>query len=89
MTGAMRFRSMLNRPACWSAITRGSFDRARRSRQPAQDRLAAINERLASLGTQFGQNVLADEKSFVMVLEESDLVGLTGVCTGGCACRRR
>jgi peptidyl-dipeptidase Dcp len=42
----------------------------------AQDRLAAINERLASLGTQFGQNVLSDEKSFVMVLEESDLGGL-------------
>jgi peptidyl-dipeptidase Dcp len=42
----------------------------------AQDRLAAINERLASLGTQFGQNVLADEKSFAMVLEEGDLAGL-------------
>ena len=44
--------------------------------QSAQDRLAAINERLASLGTQFGQNVLADEKSFAMVLEEGDLAGL-------------
>jgi peptidyl-dipeptidase Dcp len=44
--------------------------------KPAQDRLAAINERLASLGTQFGQNVLSDEKSFVMVLEQSDLAGL-------------
>jgi peptidyl-dipeptidase Dcp len=44
--------------------------------KPAQDRLAAINERLASLGTQFGQNVLSDEKSFVMVLEEGDLAGL-------------
>ena len=44
--------------------------------RPAQDRLAAVNERLASLGTQFGQNVLADEKSFTMVLEEGDLVGL-------------
>ena len=42
----------------------------------AQDRLAAINERLASLGTQFSQNVLSDEKSFVMLLEESDLAGL-------------
>jgi len=42
----------------------------------AQDRLAAINERLASLGTQFGQNVLADEKSFALVLDESDLAGL-------------
>jgi len=42
----------------------------------AQDRLAAINERLASLGTQFGQNVLADENSFAMVLDEGDLAGL-------------
>jgi len=44
--------------------------------KPAQDRLAAINERLASLGTQFAQNVLADEKSFAMILEEDDLAGL-------------
>jgi peptidyl-dipeptidase Dcp len=43
---------------------------------PAQERLAAINERLASLGTQFGQNVLADEKSFAMILDEADLAGL-------------
>ena len=44
--------------------------------KPAQDRLAAINERLASLGTQFAQNVLADEKSFTMILDEGDLAGL-------------
>ena len=44
--------------------------------KPAQERLAAINERLASLGTHFGQNVLADEKSFVMLLDEGDLAGL-------------
>ena len=44
--------------------------------KPAQDRLAAINERLASLGTQFGQNVLADEKSYALVLDEADLDGL-------------
>ena len=43
---------------------------------PGQDRLAAINERLASLGTQFGQNVLADEKSYALLLEEGDLAGL-------------
>jgi peptidyl-dipeptidase Dcp len=42
----------------------------------AQDKLAKINERLASLGTQFGQNVLADEKSYALVLEEGDLAGL-------------
>jgi peptidyl-dipeptidase Dcp len=44
--------------------------------KPAQDKLAAINERLASLGTQFGQNVLADEKAYALVLEEGDLTGL-------------
>ena len=39
--------------------------------------LAAITERLASLGTQFSQNVLADEKSYQLVLEgEADLEGL-------------
>ena len=42
----------------------------------AQDRLAAINERLASLGTQFSQNVLADEKAYALILEEGDLAGL-------------
>ena len=30
----------------------------------------------ASLGTQFGQNVLADEKSYALLLDESDLGGL-------------
>jgi peptidyl-dipeptidase Dcp len=42
----------------------------------SQDRLATINERLASLGTQFGQNVLADEKAYALVLAEDDLAGL-------------
>ena len=44
--------------------------------KPAQERLATINERLASLGTQFGQNVLADEKAYALLLEEGDLDGL-------------
>ena len=40
-------------------------------------RLAAINERLAAIGTQFGQNVLADESSWKLVLETpDDLAGL-------------
>lgn len=40
-------------------------------------RLAEINERLATLSTLFAQNVLADEKSFKLVLEsEDDLAGL-------------
>jgi peptidyl-dipeptidase Dcp len=42
-------------------------------------RLAEIAERLASLGTQFSQNVLADEKAYALVLEgEADLAGLPG-----------
>jgi peptidyl-dipeptidase Dcp len=44
--------------------------------KPAQDRLAGIHEELASLGTQFGQNVLADEKAYALMLEEGDLAGL-------------
>ena len=41
-------------------------------------RVAAIGERLASLGTAFSQNVLADEQSYAMVLEtEDDLAGLS------------
>ncbi len=40
-------------------------------------RLAAISEQLAVLGTQFSQNVLADEKDFTLVLEAgADLAGL-------------
>jgi peptidyl-dipeptidase Dcp len=40
-------------------------------------RLAEIAERLALLGTQFGQNVLADEKAYALVLDgEADLAGL-------------
>ena len=39
-------------------------------------RLAEIGERLATLGATFGQNVLADEKDFLLVLEQpEDLVG--------------
>ena len=42
-----------------------------------QARLAEINERLASLGTTFAQNVLADESDYALVLEtEDDLAGL-------------
>ena len=42
-----------------------------------KQKLAAITERLASLGTAFSQNVLADEQSYMMVLNgEADLAGL-------------
>ncbi|HEY0106591.1 MAG TPA: M3 family metallopeptidase [Rhizomicrobium sp.] len=42
----------------------------------ARARLAAIVEELASLGTAFGQNVLADEQSFVLPLNEADMAGV-------------
>jgi peptidyl-dipeptidase Dcp len=45
---------------------------------PDKARVAAIGERLASLGTAFSQNVLADEQSYALVLEtEDDLAGLS------------
>ena len=48
----------------------------------AKQRLKEIGERLASLGTAFGQNVLADEQSYVMPLGESDLAGLPDFVRG-------
>ncbi len=43
----------------------------------AKTRVAEINERLATLATQFSQNVLKDEQSWRLVLEgERDLAGL-------------
>jgi peptidyl-dipeptidase Dcp len=44
--------------------------------QGTKARLAAISERLATLGTTFGQNVLADEKGWTLVLGNEDLDGL-------------
>ncbi|MGQ4274495.1 M3 family metallopeptidase [Terrihabitans sp. B22-R8] len=40
-------------------------------------RLAEINERLASLSTAFGQNVLADERAWILQLTADDLDGLS------------
>jgi peptidyl-dipeptidase Dcp len=39
-------------------------------------RYAAVTERLASLGTEFAQNVLADEQDIVIALGESEVAGL-------------
>jgi peptidyl-dipeptidase Dcp len=44
----------------------------------ARDRLAAVKERLAVLGTQFTQNLLADERAWYMDLSDDDLAGLPG-----------
>ena len=48
-------------------------------------RLAAINEELAGLGARFGQNVLADERDWVMFLEAGDLAGLPEFLIGAMA----
>jgi peptidyl-dipeptidase Dcp len=58
--------------------------------KPEQERLAKINENLASLGARFGQNVLADEKSWALVLAETaDLAGLPGFLTEAMAAAAR
>ncbi|MCL4068181.1 M3 family metallopeptidase [Pseudomonas sp. GX19020] len=44
----------------------------------AAERLTAVKSRLASLGTSFSQNLLADERSWFMELAEDDLEGLPG-----------
>ncbi|SFL94867.1 M3 family metallopeptidase [Methylorubrum salsuginis] len=58
--------------------TRTRFRRAGADLAPdAKARIAEIATRLAELGTQFGQNLLADENGFVLPLEgEEDLAGL-------------
>ncbi|WP_367717070.1 M3 family metallopeptidase [Nitratireductor sp. GISD-1A_MAKvit] len=42
-----------------------------------KERLGAINEELAGLGAQFGQNVLADESGWALLLDEGDLDGVS------------
>ncbi|MBK6466559.1 MAG: M3 family metallopeptidase [Rhodobacter sp.] len=44
----------------------------------AAERLTAVKARLAVLGTQFSQNLLAEERSWFMELAEADLEGLPG-----------
>ena len=53
------------------------FTRAGAGAPPeAKTKLAAIAERLATLAAQFGQNVLKDEKDWLLLLDERDLEGL-------------
>ncbi|TLZ71315.1 MAG: M3 family metallopeptidase, partial [Methanobacteriota archaeon] len=52
----------------------------------ARQRVTEINQRLASLFTKFSQNLLGDEKDYVLYLErESDLAGLPGGVGEGAA----
>ena len=48
-------------------------------------RMTAISERLAVLHTAFGQNVLHDEKDWVLALGEGDLAGLPDFVLAGAA----
>lgn len=43
---------------------------------PARDRMAEIRERLAVLSTDFAQNVLTDERDFVLPISDDRLAGL-------------
>ena len=45
--------------------------------EAGQKQLAAINERLAMIGTQFAQNILANEREYALILDATDdLAGL-------------
>jgi peptidyl-dipeptidase Dcp len=58
-------------------LYRRSFVRAGAKLDGAEsDRMAAIMARLAEIGTEFGQNVLAEERGWYMALAEEDLEGL-------------
>lgn len=59
-------------------LTHKNFIRAGAKLDAAQkERLKEIMERLATLSTRFSQNVLADESSWLLLLEEGDLDGLS------------
>ena len=58
-------------------LTHRSFTRAGAALEGAdRDRLTEVKSRLAVLGTQFMQNLLADERAWFMELSEDDLQGL-------------
>ena len=58
-------------------LTHRSFTRAGAALEGTdRDRLTEVKSRLAVLGTQFTQNLLADERSWFMELSEADLEGL-------------
>ena len=61
-------------------LTRRSFVRSGAALTGDDDaRMAEIKSRLASLGTSFTQNLLADERDWFMELTEDDLEGLIGL----------
>ena len=60
-------------------LTHRGFVRAGARLEGAEaERMKEVKSRLATLGTQFSQNVLADEREWAMPLAEGDLEGLPG-----------
>ena len=58
-------------------LTHRSFVRAGACLEGAEsERLAEVKSRLATLGTEFTQNIVAEERSWVMDLTDADLAGL-------------
>jgi peptidyl-dipeptidase Dcp len=53
--------------------------------EKAKARLTAINQRLATLYTQFSQNELGDEENYSLELAEADLAGLPDAVRAGAA----
>ena len=59
------------------SLTHRSFVRSGAALEgAARERLTEVKSRLAVLGTQFTQNLLADERDWFMALSEDDLAGL-------------
>ena len=74
---------------CWNAITWISCAPARRLKGEARDRLAAIAQRLAVLGTQFSQNVLGDEEDWILTLTEAQMAGVPAALRDAAAAKAR
>jgi peptidyl-dipeptidase Dcp len=54
-----------------------------------RDRLAAIAQRLAVLGTQFNQNVLGDEEDWILTLTEEQMAGVPPAVRDAAAARAK
>jgi peptidyl-dipeptidase Dcp len=59
------------------------------ARGEARDRLAAIAQRLAVLGTQFSQNVLGDEEDWILTLTEDQMAGVPPAVRDAAAARAK
>ena len=54
-----------------------------------RDRLAAIAQRLAVLGTQFNQNVLGDEEDWILTLTQEQMAGVPAAVRDAAAARAK